>query len=568
VLTAAISIEKLRASFVEGARFTPSTTPLSIGGLAMFRSPRILIRFSVARSLAITSLSLALSAACSAPTGPKEHLLLLDGDGNPHDPEHVESQFLFEKGYPPFSTDDFKAYLDDLESKLIGYASVDAAHRRVVIFVNGGLDDMPMITGRAAKLSPIIAADGADKAFPIFVGWDTGVFHSLGNHFFVVRRGYKNPWLAVPTFPFVLAEDLLRGIVHLPQDVFYYNVQTFWQGRYRYRSPSIHSSQMVVDSIACTEPEQNEQPHTGPRSDSPPAVPGDRMQLLADPDTPLPDTWPMYFVRYFVEMPIQIPQHVFIDGLGTAAWDEMDRRARVLFEGVEDESVQSPDSESSTALAQLLGRLGDVQRKLKKEGIALKVDLVCHSMGAIVGNRILRLASRVNPDAVDSKKHEIPPLFDDIVYMGAACTITDYESAVFPYLASSTHASTNFYHLTLQERAENAESTAWGIIPFGSLLCWIDSYYEHSLTPTDRVAGRFTNLMNNYHRTPDRLRPRIHVKAFGTDRADAEHALIHGDFSDLSFWRSSVWSPDASKSWCPTESRPVEAPARAKATGQ
>jgi hypothetical protein len=522
------------------------------------------------RALAVSSALLFLAAACSAPTGPKEHLLLLDGDGNPHDPEHVETQMLFEKSYPEFSQDDFKGYLDDLESKLLGYASVDRGHQRVVIFVNGGLDDMPLITGRAAKLSPIIADDGDDKAFPIFVGWDTGVTHSLGNHLFVVRRGYKNPWLAVPTFPFVLAEDLLRGIIHLPQDVFYYNFQTFWQGRYRYRSPSISSSQMVSDSLACNELEATESPSTGPRSDSPPRIRGDRMELLADPDTPLPDPWPMYFVRYFVEMPLQVPQHVFIDGLGSAVWDEMDRRARVLFEGVEDEAVQSPESESSTALAQLLGRLGKIQKELKNQSpsVALRVDLVCHSMGAIVGNRMLRLASRVNPDADEGKKHNIPPVFENIVYMGAACTITDYESAVFPYLASSAHASTNFYHLTLQERAENAESTAWGIIPFGSLLCWIDSYYEHSLTPTDRVAGRFTNLMNNYHRTPESLRRRIHIKAFGTDPADGEHALIHGDFSDLDFWRSSVWTPDARKSWCPTVVQPVQAPARTKATGQ
>jgi len=530
-------------------------------------SPHIVDRIRVVRSLALSIVVLAAFVACSAPTGPKEHLLLLDGDGNPHDPEHVESAMLFSKSYPAFSQGDFKAYLDDLESKLTGYVEADPAHRHVVIFVNGGLDDMPMITGRAAKLAPIIAGDGADSAFPIFVGWDTGVFHSLGNHLFVVRRGYKNPWLAVPTFPFVLAEDLLRGIIHLPQDVFYYNFQTFWQGRYRYRSPSIHSSQMVADSLACNEPKGNEPPSTDAHSDSPPSVRGDRMQLLADPDTPLPDPWPMYFVRYFVEMPIQVPQHVFIDGLGTAAWDEMDRRARVLFEGVEDEAVQSSESESSTALAQMLGRLGRIQRELKhaNPSIALRIDLVCHSMGAIVGNRMLRLASRVDPD---SGKHDIPPVFDNIVYMGAACTITDYESAVFPYLASSAHSSTNFYHLTLQERAENAESTAWGIIPFGSLLCWIDSYYEHSLVPTDRVAGRFTNLMNNYHRTPDRLRSRIHVKAFGTDPADEEHALVHGDFSDLRFWRSSVWTPDAAQSWCPTVSVPVRAPARAKPTGQ
>jgi hypothetical protein len=35
------------------------------------------------------------------------------------------------------------------------------------------------------------------------------------------------------------------------------------------------------------------------------------------------------------------------------------------------------------------------------------------------------------------------------------------------------------------------------------------------------------------------------------------HALVHGDFSGLPFWRPSVWTPDASQSWCPEKSTPA-----------
>jgi hypothetical protein len=63
--------------------------------------------------------------------------------------------------------------------------------------------------------------------------------------------------------------------------------------------------------------------------------------------------------------------------------------------------------------------------------------------------------------------------------------------------------------------------------------------------------------MTNYHRTPDRLRDRIHVKMFGLDATQPVHALVHGDFSGLPFWRPSVWMPDASRSWCPEKSTPA-----------
>jgi hypothetical protein len=542
----------------------------------MIGSPLTLTRLRRARFPGTSSILLA-AAACSAPRGPQDHLLLLDGNGSPHDPAHPVKELLLFNGYAALSDDEYTAYVNKLRASVSDYVEHAGAHPRIVIFVNGGLDGMSLITDRAQKLSDRIVNDGSDAAFPIFVGWDTDALHTLGNHYFVVRRGFQEPWLAALTFPFVLAEDLTRGIIHLPQDVLYYNVDTFWRGRYHYRPASIRSSQAVSHDLAAVyvsgredpaqvdedlheEIEQRMPRAEGAERTSENTDRGDVIEFRANPDDPLPDPWPLYFVRYLIEMPIHVPQHVLIDGMGGGAWDEMDRRARVLFEGVEDEAAGTTKPAEKTALVVMLKALAEVQSECAKAKVALRVDLVCHSMGAIVGNRILRLASRVDPEGTGRV-----PKFENVVYMGAACTISDYESAVFPYLASEAHKSTHFYHLTLEERAESAESTLFGIVPFGSLLMWIDSYYSHSLTPTDRVAGRFTNLMNNYRRTPTRLRKRIHIKAFGTDPADAEHALVHGDFSNLDFWKARVWQPDADASWRPPQSDvPATEPAKSK----
>jgi hypothetical protein len=489
--------------------------------------------------------ALALIGACSTPVGPAEHLLLLDGDGNPHDPRRPTSEFFSGQGYAAMSDADLTAYLDHLEKSIRTYVDTDDDHHRIVIFVNGGLDTMGTLAERAENDFRTICSDPQGKAFPIFIGWDTGAVHSLGNHLFVVRRGFKQPlWLGLLTSPFVLAEDVLRGIIHVPQDICL-DTETFWRGHYHYRPANVHASQQVSNALArdlaCG--------HTQPER-------GDVIQLEEDPDKPLPDSWPMLFVRYFVQIPLHIPQNVLLDGLGTGAWDEMDRRARVLFEGVRSEDDGRVRSTSTTALGLLLARLAQLQYECDRPPSTrhLAIELVCHSMGTIVGNRMLRLATRVD---ADTQGPQAVPSFDHVVYMGAACSIGDYESAVFPYLEDVSHKDAEFYHVTLQERAECAESTGWGFVPYGSLLTWIDHYYAHTLTPTDRAAGRFTNLMTNYHRTPDRLRDRIHVKMFGLDATQPVHALVHGDFSGLPFWRPSVWMPDASRSWCPEKSTPA-----------
>jgi hypothetical protein len=507
------------------------------------RSFRI-VRNRIPSLVRILGSALALVAACSTPVGPPEHLLLLDGDGNPHDSERPTSG-LFGEGYREMSDLEFGAYLDHLEKSIRTYVDTDPDHHRIVLFVNGGLDTMATLAERAEDDFRTICSDPEAKAFPIYIGWDTGMFHSLGNHLFVVRRGYKQPLLiGILTFPFVLTEDMVRGIIHIPQDICL-DTETFWKGRYHYRPANVHASQKVSNELA----REFACGHTQPEH-------GDLIELEENPDKPLPDSWPMLFVRYFVQIPLHIPQNVLIDGLGTGAWDEMDRRARVLFEGVRSEDDGRVHSTSTTALGLLLARLAALQYEYDRPPSArhLQIELVCHSMGTIVGNRMLRLATRVD---ADTDGPQAVPSFDHVVYMGAACSIADYEAAVFPYLEDVSHKSAEFYHVTLQERAECAESTGAGFVPYGSLLTWIDHYYSHTLTPTDRAAGRFTNLMTNYHRTPERLRERIHIKMFGLDESQPVHALVHGDFSGLPFWRPSVWTPDASKSWCPEKSVPA-----------
>jgi len=118
--------------------------------------------------------------------------------------------------------------------------------------------------------------------------------------------------------------------------------------------------------------------------------------------------------------------------------------------------------------------------------------------------------------------------------MAAACSVRDYEEAVFPYLEA--HPDTRMYHLTLHHKSEVRE-TAFAPVLQGSLLVWIDDFLSNPLTPRDRTAGRYVNLIVAAEQTPPALRDRIHVKEFDAGaETRATDPQAHGDFSRCGFW--------------------------------
>ena len=116
----------------------------------------------------------------------------------------------------------------------------------------------------------------------------------------------------------------------------------------------------------------------------------------------------------------------------------------------------------------------------------------------------------------------------------------DYEAALWPYLEA--HENTHLYHLTLHPKGEVREMQILDLTSRGSLLVWVDGFLAQPLTPLDRVAGNFSNLVLAVHRTPNELRSRIHVKAFPTGRAAPDGTPTkHAHFTKLPFWEESFW---------------------------
>ena len=124
---------------------------------------------------------------------------------------------------------------------------------------------------------------------------------------------------------------------------------------------------------------------------------------------------------------------------------------------------------------------------------------------------------------------------DTLIYMAAACSLSDYERAVFPAMLRNPEMEA--FHLTLHPKGEVRETQFLNLTSRGSLLVWVDGFLARPLTPLDRTAGNFANLVLALHRTPNELRPRIHVKAFPTGAAAGEGIPTkHKHFTEVEFW--------------------------------
>ncbi|MCI5123513.1 MAG: hypothetical protein D3925_03315 [Candidatus Electrothrix sp. AR5] len=169
-----------------------------------------------------------------------------------------------------------------------------------------------------------------------------------------------------------------------------------------------------------------------------------------------------------------------------------------------------------------------------------KLILIGHSMGTILAAEMLRLFP------------ELP--FDDIIFMAAACSVKDLTDKIIPYLAYRDNHKINFYNLMLHPQAETRESNLFGIGPVGSLLVWIDQWFEKPDTVLDRTAGRLTNIGLNAHYIGNTLKKagetsqgdvksRFHLKVFPyrSKMEEEDVPMEHGSFDDFCFWQENFW---------------------------
>jgi len=463
---------------------------------------------------------------------------------------------------------------------------------RILIFLHGGLNTQAGSVERSAELCTRVAQEGF---FPIFINWQSALAISYGNHLFHIRQGedWREGALSTAggylTSPLYLAADLSRAIVRAPIVTFSQirnDLETVPQFRPAVSlwSGELPVAQETAFTALCQRPKAGEEfvPSDAFREyatllgkqdlncgihgiEQDHELAGINLSIGLDQRKSFEKNWA--FAKYFLTLPTKLVTAPIIDAGGTSAWGIMLRSVSQLFhydgEPLAHNNVTHARHNGKTYKSN--GSLYLFFEKLRnavcgdptEEGVCRNPDgweitLVGHSTGAIIIHHVVR------------EFGELP--IKNIVYMGAASSIRDYQETVFPFLSAKNKDVTNgqcrpergeqkptcVYHLMLHEAAESGEWLWDSIDPFprGSLLIWLDNFLSHPLSKEDRTLGRFTNFITTVHHTPPYLRRFIHAQKFGVGET-LQVPKKHGDFSHkLKFWDPDCWGPWPASNTC------------------
>ena len=409
---------------------------------------------------------------------------------------------------------------------------------RLLLFVHGGLTTLEIANQLARDVDHRIESSSSDT-YPIFLNWDSGLLSSYGHHLAYERNGisYKGTpagYSAMALFPFVLLSDLGRGLANLPMNVAI-NIGKIFQnadGIYQANSQLFPVKDKFSEVLRRFAPN----PRASQRDDQffhagLQYVPGTRKQpsigLFLGPDSS--DVVRAGLVTENVlTAPLQFTTEPALDTVGTAAWKNMVRRTRTMFYPAGNFITTSNHRDNPEALYPGAAALffASLNRFLQRHP-SYYLDVVAHSMGSLVMNEALR---------------EYPNLrIRNLVYMAPACSIRDFQTSGGIYLR---YHSTNFYNLCLHPRAELDESNVGGIPVRGSLLTWVDEFFQAPETFGDRTLGTFENAVISYELLPSS--DRVHLKAFGLEPHDCPTGYSsgprkHGEFPEFEFWNRDFW---------------------------
>lgn len=389
--------------------------------------------------------------------------------------------------------------------------------KRIVIFVHGGLvDELSLVRRVNSVLGKI-----PDDTFPVFINWQSGLLDTYPYQLFKVRNGELSRW-AKYNWPVHFITDIADIIVQAPKS---------WtiSGSHAFDSGVRRKQADIDESLASY---------------------GKQYSFVNVVDNGrLPSKF-WNSVKWWTASPGKLVATPVAHVIGKPAWDEMLRRAdNVVFPGVRgiDEIVETgyklpgnyrtSEGVPISAVGAFLKRITDLKTRAISENRTFEVDVVGHSMGAIIVNRLLR--------------GEYQFQFDNIVHMASADTVDAIFTTVFPYL--ERYRNSRFYSLHLHPHNEERERNVFGLAPTGSLLVYIEDMYTTPDSVMSRRSGVWDNIARVFDRLPlsENLETRINFTVFGIDENADEnkknrdsritHPQKHGEFSRTRFWLPETW---------------------------
>lgn len=428
-------------------------------------------------------------------------------------------------------TNDFKRYVDNILDRAELWSRTNQPVSgntkqvvRILIHIHGGLNQWDDTVDRM-KLVPKIMTESnySNRYYPIFISWPSSYKTSYSEHLTRLRQGNRSPLFAKLSMPVLLATDAAEAAVGMPlawgyqliniKNRLLYSQEEKHPGSFWARRVSRNYKMAVTNSLR---PEIQTNYHV---------MVGEMARSVDD----------LILRRYFVGVvttPLRASIGTWAEGAMTAdAWQVMKRRTGNLFYPPDKFEMGRNDQPDYLQLSRN-PPAGEFFRYLTARiqthtNLQYRITFVGHSMGTIVLNRLF-VAYR--EQWLDSQAIE------NIVYMGAACSVWEALQAIPPLLTDKRSDNLKFYNLTLHPLAEMSEEMSSLVLPSGSLLYLIDTHLESPLGPLDRTLGSQVNLMSGIEAFEDvKVREKCYFKGF--DFISGRIPEAHGDFSECPFWR-------------------------------
>jgi hypothetical protein len=397
------------------------------------------------------------------------------------------------------------------------------SHKRIIIYVHGGRRTLHQSRQSALGLTKAIQ-ESDSNAYPIFLNWEAGQATSYFRHVAYERNGVSyressSAAVAAIAAPLVFVSDLGRGACRFPINTLL-SVGKVLQnsdmlvGRHDHFFPIKGQFDQWVKYYSG----QNKIFEAYRKGFTYPA--GSSHSIPATVSMG-PDSHPNkvgFAAKYVATLPLQFISEPVLDTFGTPAWNNMVRRTHSMFHLQANyisefhEDIAKNDYPKGGA-ALFFDALDEFMQR--KKGDNYKLEIYAHSMGAMIANE----AFAEHPD-LNVKR---------LVYMAAACSIRDFRNTAGVYLEK--HPSTSFYNLSLHPRAELDEVEVSGIPVRGSLLVWIDEFFNQPRSFGERTLGTFENAILAQDLLP--RSPNVHLKAFPI----ASGPQKHKDFAKYCFWK-------------------------------
>jgi pimeloyl-ACP methyl ester carboxylesterase len=455
------------------------------------------------------------------------------------------------------------------------YARQPGKPVKILIFAHGGMVDQKSAILGAEALGPMMMRD---DYVPVFLVWNSDFWAAYSERLCCVSEGQKFDkvrWAWLWNIPTRLLGDVGSSLARTPE---IYGMQVVrWKrsiidksNKYYFLDPGDPTKDCRFFPAAKSGCPSIVYPNFDPAApDYAALLNHDHFQATTKA------------IDYIASTPGRVISTATFTQVGANAWSNMVRRTRIAFDndGLENCESQPPAPGDPDKISECwkggFSRFFDALRdtiefkpdpncrasqgadpqcrdrayKLKGTDIPVQIEFYGHSMGAIVGDELLRRY----PD-------DLP--WTRIVYMAAAVSIRDFKLTAGPVIA---RRRIPFYSLSLHPLNETREVEAFGAVPEGSLLQWIDEMFEGPRTLDDRTLGSWKNLENTLPSWDPAILRQLTTRVFPAQpnlrrsREKAESDLYkqecadqpgqgrddnlvcfpdkHGEFNIYSFWR-------------------------------